>query len=60
MRGGVIERLQRLPAGDGVALLAVRAQLPAMGVRMARLTSRMEPFEGLVQVANFDLPAVGL
>ena len=58
VRGGVIERLQRLKAGDGVALLAVRSQLPGMGVRMARLTSRMEPFEGPVQVADLDLPAV--
>ena len=59
VRGGVIERLQRFPAGDGVALLAVRAQLPGMAVRMARLTSRMEAFEGPVQVADLDLPAVG-
>lgn len=58
--GGVIERLQRFPAGDGVALLAVRAQLPGMGVGMARLTSRMEAFEGPAQVANLDLRAVGL
>lgn len=58
VRGGVIERLQRLKAGDGVALLAVRSQLPGVGVRMARLTSRMEPFEGPVQVFDFDLPTV--
>lgn len=60
MRGGVIERLQRLPAGDGVALFAVRAQLPAVGIGVARLTSRMEPFESPVQVADLDLPAVRL
>ena len=60
VRGGVVERLQRLPAGDGVALLAVRAQPAGMGIGMASLTSRMEPFEGLVQVADLDLPAVGL
>ena len=59
VRGGVIERLQRFPAGDGVAFLAVRAQLAGMGVGMARLTSRMEPFEGPVQVGDLDLPAVG-
>ena len=58
VRGGVIEGLQRLKAGDGVALLAVRSQLPGVWVRMARLTSRMEPVEGPVQVADFDLPAV--
>ena len=58
VRGGVIVRLQ-LPGGDGVALLAVRAQLPGMAVLMARQTCLMKPFEGLVQVANPDQPAVG-
>jgi len=60
VRGGVIERVQRFPAGDGVALLAVRAQLPGMWIGMASLTSRMESFESPVQVADLNLPAVGL
>ena len=59
VRGGVIERFQRFPAGDGVALLAVRTQLPGMWIGMARLTSLMEPFESPVQVADLNLPAVG-
>ena len=60
VRGGVIKRLQRLPAGNGVALLAVRAQLPGMTILMTGQTGRMKPFERLVQVASPDLPAVGL
>ena len=59
VRGGVVELLLRLPAGEGVALLAVRAQLPGMAIFMTRQTGRVKSFEGLVQIANFDLPAIG-
>lgn len=55
---GVIERLQGLPAGDGVALVAIRSQLPAVLVLMASETGWMKSFEGPAEVLYFDLLSV--
>ncbi len=59
VRRGVLEGLHGLPTGDGVALLAVRSQLPAMLVLMAGETGWMKSFEGPAEVLDFDLLPVG-